>query len=70
MKEIVFIGNDFYVKSRGKMSPIYLKLPNENFLRYDFGLVMGDLEKGQSVMIRPANGKEKKFFNAKLNGTL
>jgi len=70
MKEIVFIGQDFYTKSKTMMSPVYEKMPDGTFKRYDFGFMMGDLEKGQTVMIRPANGKEKKFFNAKLNGTL
>jgi|WetSurMetagenome_2_1015567.scaffolds.fasta_scaffold115594_3 hypothetical protein len=70
MKEIIFIGNDFYTKSNKRMSPVYEKLPDGTFKRYDFGFMTLDLEKGQTVTIRPANGKEKKFFNAKLNGTL
>lgn len=70
MKDIVFIGNDFYEKSRTRMSSIYEKLPDGTFKRYDYGFMSLDLEKGETVMIRPANGKEKKFFNAKLRDLL
>ncbi len=70
MKNIVFIGQEFYTKSQTRMSPVYEKLPDGTFRRYDFGFMMGDLEKGETVMIRPADGKEKKFFNNVLNKNL
>lgn len=67
-KEIVFIGDEFYFKSQSHMSSIYQKLPNGNFLRYDWGYAACDLREGISLDMRPATKNEKAFFQKMLKG--
>ena len=54
MKEVIYIGNRFYTESGTIMSSVYLT----GWVRYDYGFLKSDLEKGESVFIRPACAKE------------
>ena len=60
--KLIFIGDDFYMKSGSMMSPIY----TEDGLRYDWGFVNVDLREGRTVEIRPATNNELEFYQKKL----
>lgn len=58
MIKLIFIGEDFYWKSKTVMSSIY----TEDGRRYDWGFVTTDLKDGQEIHIRQANAIEKKHY--------
>lgn len=60
--KLIFIGNEFYIKSGTWMSSIY----SEEGKRYDWGKVQVDLEAGNRVTIRPATSKELAVFQVEL----
>lgn len=64
---LVFIGNDFYSKSRTMMSSIY---EENTWKRYDWGFVQVALGAGQAVNIRPANPQEMERANQMLKEEL
>jgi hypothetical protein len=61
MKEIIFIGDEFYENSRTMMSPIYL-IEDGEYCRTDWGFVNTYLRNGEEVHIRPATKAEKQLF--------
>lgn len=54
-RKLFYIGDNFYWNSGTSMSPIY---EVDTGKRYDWGFVQGDLKKGKTVNIRPANKEE------------
>lgn len=70
MKEIVFIGEHFYEESGTLMSPLYERLKNGRWKRYDYGFLRLDLESGKDVKIRQATRSELRSFEDKLNEML
>lgn len=58
MIKLVFIGEDFYWKSKTIMSSIY----TEDGRRYDWGFVTIALKEGEEIHIRQANRVEKKHY--------
>ena len=60
--ELIYIGDDFYRKSRTMMSCIYT-LEGK---RYDWGFVQCDLRDGKSVSIRPATPAEREPYEREL----
>jgi len=65
MKNLFYIGNDFYDKSQTMMSSIY---EIDTKVRWDWGKVNIELLNGGSVTIRPATGAEMLWALEKLNG--
>jgi hypothetical protein len=65
MTKLIYIGDDFYSKSKSAMSCIY-KAKHDGYERYDWGFVQRDLRDGKEVTIRPATHAEVKFFEDKL----
>ena len=55
--ELIYIGDEFYMKSGTMMSAIYIK-EGKRYDRYDWGFVNRDLRSGKSVTIRPATEEE------------
>lgn len=55
--ELVYIGDEFYTKSKSIMSSLYTL----DFARYDYGFLQRDLELGYNVIIRQATKDELKF---------
>ena len=62
MKTIVYVGEDFYRKSRTAMSSVY----TEDGRRYDFGFLQVDLANGEEVMIRQATEVERGMYEQRL----
>jgi len=60
---LIFIGRDFYHKSKTTMSFVYL----ESGLRFDWGKVELALENGDTISIRPATNEELGHYLNKLN---
>jgi hypothetical protein len=54
MIKLIFIGDEFYEKSKSMMSCLY----TEDGRRYDWGFVNRDLAAGRTVQIRPATQRE------------
>lgn len=52
---LIHVGDYFYSKSGTSMSSIYVEGTWE---RYDYGFVQRDLDRGNTVNIRPANDEE------------
>jgi hypothetical protein len=52
---LIFIGDEFYSQSGTMMSCLYQE---ENWFRYDWGFVAGELRNGNIVNIRPATDAE------------
>lgn len=55
--EVIFIGEDFYIKSGTIMSSIY-EIRKEGLKRTDWGKIQIALEEEESINIRPANNVE------------
>lgn len=64
--DCIFIGDDFYERSKSIMSPIY-KIEGVGYSRTDWGKVNVCLRNGESVNIRPATEIEKEKFLFKLH---
>lgn len=62
MIELVYIGQDFYSRSKTMMSSIY-KTTGE---RYDYGFLQRDLEAGAEIHIRQATGAEMRAYSLRL----
>ena len=62
----VFIGDEFYDRSKTMMSPIY-KIVADGYVKTDWGKVNVCLRAGESVAIRPATTLEKELFMAELD---
>lgn len=63
--ELVFIGNDFYNKSRTMMSSIY-QVTDGRLYRSDWGKVQIALANGDEVHIRQATAQELEWANSRL----
>lgn len=59
---LIYIGEEFYERSKSKMSSIY----TEEGTRSDWGYVELFLRNGGTVYIRPATKIEKNFYLQKL----
>jgi hypothetical protein len=64
--DCIFIGDDFYYKSKSMMSSIY-KIESKGYSRTDWGKVNVCLRNGESVHIRPATEQEMELFLKNLN---
>ena len=67
MREIVFIGRSFYSQSQSMMSPIYEKLENGSYQRFDYGYLETGLEEGETFHIRQATAEELGYFTKVLH---
>lgn len=65
MKNIIFIGSEFYWKSSTIMSSIY-EIIDDYLVRSDWGQVQVALQKGEEVHIRPATDAEMVWAYKKL----
>lgn len=63
MIKLIYIGKDFYWKSKTVMSSIY----TENGDRYDWGFLQMALDEGHEVSIRQANKVELKHYTEMLH---
>lgn len=64
-KQVVFIGEQFYLQSGTSMSSVYeVRTVNgkKEYKRYDYGFLQCDLANGIRVNIRPATDKERGMF--------
>ncbi len=66
MIKLVFIGKDFYWKSKTVMSSIY----TESGDRYDWGFLQMALDEGHEVHIRQANKVEREHYDKLLASVL
>lgn len=62
---LIFIGQEFYIKSRSIMSEIY-EISKDGLLRSDWGNIQIALMEGEEVHIRQANQDELKLAYLKL----
>jgi len=62
MLKLLYIGNEFYYKSRTIMSSVYTL----NGKRSDWGKIQIALEEGEEVHIRPATPNELRHYEKKL----
>ena len=62
---LIFIGQEFYVKSGSIMSEIY-EISKDGLLRSDWGNIQIALMEGEEVHIRQANQEELKLAYLKL----
>lgn len=65
MKEIVFIGSNYYADSKSFMSCIYEKIGDE-YKRFDWGFFEIALQKGENIFVRQATKDEAQMFRLKL----
>jgi hypothetical protein len=63
---LVYIGDDFYHKSRTMMSSIY----TESGERFDWGFTSIALTQGNNITIRQATPTEMDFYQAELEKTI
>lgn len=64
-KQVVFIGEQFYLQSGTAMSSIYEVMATngkKEYRRYDYGFLQRDLSNGIRVNIRPATNSELGMF--------
>ena len=64
MKNLFFIGDEFYSKSQSMMSSIY---EIGTHVRWDWGKVNVELRNGGSITIRPATDAEMLWALKRLN---
>lgn len=57
---LIFIGEEFYVKSGTKMSSLYTA---RTWIRWDWSMVQIALHRGDKIIIRPAKKMEMAFAN-------
>ena len=67
--ELVYIGESFSIKSKGRMGMLY-KLLGQGYEKYDWEFVQSALAKGTHFTIRPATKHEKKLFKEELKFVL
>ena len=68
--QLIYIGDQFYTKSRSAMSPIYKINKMGALERFDWGFVNIALRDGEEVHIRPANEQEMQWAYSELGKIL
>lgn len=66
----IYIGRDFYEKSKSVMSSVYRSTSHACFERTDWGFIGLALERGEEVHIVPATKDQIKMFKGELKNVL